>query len=1287
MRKSFTMLVLMALILTSLFMNLGDSEGAHETFTDEIDNGLTDNLALEDGRPQNDVYSTSEGRNGGDVLIESSPTVYYYGTENDVQLQPFDATRGAVNTSTLMYIKKAPKKVYYMENFIIEGELLEDNNSDGEKNSGDYPLANEWVQFIWSDNTPFLVNSWNVTDENGTWKINLTADLDSISPQGDPNGKNPGVEFVVSHMGSWTTSGQGSMFYNLTQKDFDKLWDKAIGRDDDGDAAIKQYNEIDDDNDGVIDDGRPGIPAFGAPEPSHLWYNGVDDDGDGIIDDGYPGIPIMGDRKEGVDEEDYNGLDDDGDGFIDEDPWAFIARRPSSKTLFIEIWHKTKITIEVEPDLVDVGKGESVRVTGTLEDTSVPDYKMGPKTVRLFWDGNPVAETIANPQKIGFKSEFEFIYTPPWTTSAGPHDISVEFSPAFNKTNNYFYDPSNATAVVYVRRPTGIIFDNIDPLYGVTWVYRGQNIFINGTIVDKFMYERQFIQTGPQLSVKGVDYGTKYRYSVQWGEPLQSFARMWSGLFLIRPDGTFSIEYQLPANTQPLGPVTVTVETNFDQSRFHDPLIYYSNAKNQTTFIVRSRTEIELFLDQNNNELNDEMEQTDSGEPLNTFITRKPFTGLDGKVYDWNIARIRGMLKDVEQSVGALKVGVPNQKVRIFWGFGQTWQQTMEIETDQNGRFFWPYTVPPTHPLGPVPILAVYTTDYYTTYFDSSSVSDFDGKPFSVVSFTDLDINASIGIKGQAISVRGILKDDRGVGIGNRTITVFRRDTWDGSFAQIRANPGTRLGEAVTDATGKFIFREYVLEDRVNVGSIWIVARFAGSVEFPDPTTYIRYYPNDAYMPALGTPSKLVVTSETEVVLRDVPTVLVRGGEARLIGNVYESFQGKKIERGVAGQAVTAYLKQGDEILRIGVSRTRTDPEFNGYFEIKTTNVPDKLSVGEVTIIVEFTPELGPDGIPLYQVSRSEVEAQIWSQTRIQDIYFGPKDEDNDRRYDLREDQIKDWVFTFQVIEGSPTDTRGEPVQFGIVWMNITVGPYTNSTRLQTDLRGRVNFNYTSKFKDSNTGVDFQITDEQNKANMTISVKFVGKQYYRESVRIYPATYHRAKTEPPVTPPVLWILLVIFLILLIGIVALFFFYRWIEKRRRLKALKKIIKKAADQLETGNPYSAVIFRAYQKLGAHFRKYGFLRRDADTFREFEDAVRSALPIDDNSLNAFLDILEEARYSKHVIGEDHKESAIKALRGVERSLDNIILDEEAALRQMEIQDEDYVETEIVLKGNKGA
>jgi len=1173
MRKSRAMLILMTLLISSLAIYSGGSEGTDG----RTDGSVTapSGALIEDG-PAIDpgMEMPADARMGPEPAVDMDPSVsaftepveYFYGT-SDEALTPAPPTRGAINTSTLIYIKKAPKKVNFNVEFTIEIELLEDNNSDEEKNSGDYPLVNQWVHFIWADGTEEMVDHWNTTDENGTIKLNLTGNMTSVLLNGDPNGKNPGIELVIEHMGTWTTTGQGSQFYNLTPNDYNKLADKAIGRDDDEDANQWQNNNIDDDGDGVIDDGRPGIDALGAGEPPDRWHNGLDDDGDGVIDDGYPGIPIMGDRKEGVDEELYNGLDDDGDGKVDEDPFAFIARRPSAKRLYIEVWHRTKMTIEVENDLIDIGKGESVRVTGTLEDISTPEERMLPKTVRLNWDGYAVAEAIALPQKTGFKSEFEFIYTPPWTEGAGPHELSVEFSPGFNKTNNYYYEPSNASASVYIRRPTLIIFNNIDPIYDVTWVYRGHTIYINGSIVDKFMYERQFIKSGPKLSVSGVDYGTQYRFNVMWGESLQTFAKMWTGMFLVQPDGNFSIEYPLPSS-QPLGSVTVTVETNFDQSRFHDPLVYYSNSDNSTTFVVRSRTELQLFLDQNNNEINDETEQDDRGQPLDTYITRKPFTGPDGKLYDWQYARIRGILLDVEQSVGALKVGIPNQKLTVYWGFGQTWQVKYEdVTTDQNGRFFISHLVPPSHPLGPVPILAVYTTNYYslTDNYDSSSYKDFDGQPFSVVSFTEMQINTSVGIKGQAISVRGILKDDRLVGVGNRTVSIYRRDSWDGSFAQIRTFPGTKIGEAVTDATGKFIFREYVLEDRINVGAIYIVAYFAGSTEFPDPTTYVRYFPNDAYKDAWAIPSKLIVTSETVVVLRETDDVLVRGRQTSILGNVFESFQGKTNPTGVSGQAVTAYLQQGEQVIKVGTSRTRTEPGSFGSFEIKIDAVPKELSVGEVQMIVRFTPEMGPDGVPLYQPSQNVTSAQVWSQTRINDIHFGPEDVDGDRRFDFYEDEINNWVFTFEVLEGSGSDAKSKPVQFGIIWMNITMGAYTNSTRLITDLRGRVNFNYTATFKDSNTGFDFQIPAGERKTNMTVTIKFVGKEYYESSGREWYCTYHAAKTDEINFGGYWWVILLVFLVIVSGIVTLVVVYRWIEKRRRLRALKKIIKKAADQL--------------------------------------------------------------------------------------------------------------------------
>jgi hypothetical protein len=314
--------------------------------------------------------------------------------------------------------------------------------------------------------------------------------------------------------------------------------------------------------------------------------------------------------------------------------------------------------------------------------------------------------------------------------------------------------------------------------------------------------------------------------------------------------------------------------------------------------------------------------------------------------------------------------------------------------------------------------------------------------------------------------------------------------------------------------------------------------------------------------------------------------------------------------------------------------------------------------------------------------------AEVWSSTRVKEVYFGPVDRSKpqDGRPDFYEDHPEEWVFTYQVLEGSTEVTSGDPVTYGVVWLNITMGAYTNTTRALTDIRGRVHFNFTSRFTDTATGNTFSIPAEEDQANLTLQLNFVGKQGYTSSIKTRYCTYYREEPVPPETVRWAILFLFLFILFLIACVVLFFFYRYIERRRRLRSLKKIIKKAADQLETGNPYSAVIFKAYQKMGAHLRRYGFMRRDADTFREFEDAVRAALPIDERSLDSFLDILEEARYSKHVIGSGHKDRAIDCLRNVEKSLDNIILDEEAALRQMELADEEYVETDIVVH-DKGA
>jgi hypothetical protein len=94
---------------------------------------------------------------------------------------------------------------------------------------------------------------------------------------------------------------------------------------------------------------------------------------------------------------------------------------------------------------------------------------------------------------------------------------------------------------------------------------------------------------------------------------------------------------------------------------------------------------------------------------------------------------------------------------------------------------------------------------------------------------------------------------------------------------------------------------------------------------------------------------------------------------------------------------------------------------------------------------------------------------------------------------------------------------------------------------------------------------------------------------------------------------------------------------------------------------GNEYAAVIFKAYRKLAANMKRYGYMRRDSETFREFEKAIRIALPIDSKAMGDFLTVLEEARYSQHEMGEPDRDRAIAALRAVQYSLEKVILTQE--------------------------
>jgi len=114
----------------------------------------------------------------------------------------------------------------------------------------------------------------------------------------------------------------------------------------------------------------------------------------------------------------------------------------------------------------------------------------------------------------------------------------------------------------------------------------------------------------------------------------------------------------------------------------------------------------------------------------------------------------------------------------------------------------------------------------------------------------------------------------------------------------------------------------------------------------------------------------------------------------------------------------------------------------------------------------------------------------------------------------------------------------------------------------------------------------------------------------------------------------------------------------LSRRRKaaIKELADVFSYTAAMLASGDEFRKAIFECYQKLCAVLMRSGFLRRDFETVREFEIAIRNALPISEISLVSLDRIFEEARYSSHELGGIHRENAQVALASVLQEIEEL-------------------------------
>ena len=244
-----------------------------------------------------------------------------------------------------------------------------------------------------------------------------------------------------------------------------------------------------------------------------------------------------------------------------------------------------------------------------------------------------------------------------------------------------------------------------------------------------------------------------------------------------------------------------------------------------------------------------------------------------------------------------------------------------------------------------------------------------------------------------------------------------------------------------------------------------------------------------------------------------------------------------------------------------------------------------------------------------------------------------------------------------EVVKGEITviaaDT-GEGVE-GIA-INVVIA-YENGTELDevvvvTDSDGKASFEFIS---------DPQYGDYSEFGEIILRMSISNSGILSDGSIAEFNTEFNSGTSPDYTyasegPDVPWWFYVVVFLLLGAVAGLV-----IMRRRAAEATKEladIFSYTAELLAAGDSMREAIFQCYESLVHLLMGRGFLRRDFETVREFEMAIRAALPqISDESLSALDSVFEEARYSRHEMDTSHKVNAQEALTRVVSEIGQVV------------------------------
>lgn len=982
---------------------------------------------------------------------------------------------------------------------------------------------------------------------------------------------------------------------------------------------------------------------------------GEDDDGDGSTD-----------------EEMLNGIDDDGDFRVDEDVDAYLVTDPIKMIRTIEILHLTQLSMALESNNIELGHSREgwIEISGQLKDSSITGTDMGEKTLAVYFDGELVEYIIAKSSSGNPGARYFYSFAPGNDTPPGDFEVKVMFDTSFNETNRFF-NASEVSKMVRVYRPLEVIFHEEPEGYDQVYVPYGEDVYINMSIVDRLLYNDGITQ-GPLLDLGGNDYDGLYTFNIQWGEPGSSFHITYKGMVMRNESGYFSLKMDYIPTRMPIGRIPVMIVSTFNLG-LSDPTIYYNNLEgdenSSTYFNIMGDTEIRLWTDQNQNNINDFSETDKSGNIREIYITRTPYTTKTGVVQNWNVSRIRGQLVDLTLTDEDDVVGVPGKTINFFWNFGRPSEYSPEepIVTDADGLFAVDVPITLYHSTGPVVVYANYSADLTKGSYGSSSYLQINGTNFSVMAVTDLSHNIEGGeyLKGEEIPISGSLLDDKGNGLSGREVEIYLLHVEDHEPGTVIYHDiGDRLVTTViTDSSGGYQYGLNI-DSSIVVGKYWLYAIFRGSEEYPGDGS-LRYEFDDAFVSSIVQPVPIYIQSDVVIRIDETKLNFTREAGGTIEGWVLEDQDNSMIPISTAGNSLQAYVEQGENSIYLGET---TQFGVNSSFKFVIGRMSDKFQKGEISLRIVFIPGNIVDDIPLYSEMTGTFTGFIWDRSWIKEIEFGPQDTDElqDGKPDFLEWNISNLLFSFQLMNGEGAQKSGPPIAGQELWFNITMLSFKSSNLLVTDEDGKVSIEFTTNLTDTETGEPFSIPEGWKKADLNVTVSFGGGAYARPSELIYRCTFRVLVEDVPVdeepedsgkkgiSPVIIIIIFIVILLIIAGIVGAFLLMRSKEEpeEERIK-FEDVIHETLEKLEGLQPYHETMMKSISDMTESLGLVSALDDYGNVTQEFKDTLLEEVKGNEEVQNEIVLMIEDSERDQSLLEDLSRKRAILWLKQIEEEV----------------------------------